>query len=76
MPGLVLLKNTKMKPMGQNFTPFLSFNEIKTDGTDLIDDAWGFRSRFGDVMSLLDRLDPEPQNALTDSLILKIRQQI
>ncbi len=62
--------------MGQKFTPFLTFNEIKTDGTDLIDDAWGFSACFGDVMSLLDRLDPEPQNALTDSLIIRIRQQI
>lgn len=62
--------------MGQNSTPFLSFNEIKTDGTDLIDDAWGFNARFDDVMSLLDRLEPEAHNALTNSLIMKIRQQI
>ncbi len=62
--------------MGQKSTPFLSFNEIKTDRTDLIEDAWGFTARFSDVMDLLDRLDPEPQNALTDSLIMKIRQQI
>lgn len=62
--------------MGQNSTPFLSFNEIKTDGTDLIEDAWGFHAGFSDVMGLLKLVEPEPGSALTESLIIKIRQQI
>jgi hypothetical protein len=34
--------NKTMKPMGLTSTPFLSYRDIDTTGTDLYDDAWVF----------------------------------
>jgi hypothetical protein len=39
--------------MGSTSTQFISFHEIKTDETELFEDAWGFKSEFGDVIELL-----------------------
>lgn len=63
-----------MKPMGLNSTPFLSYQEIKTDGIDLFDDAWGFHTQFGDVIDILKQVDPVPGKRLMRQLINKIRK--
>jgi hypothetical protein len=63
-----------MKPMGLNSTPFLSYHEIKTDDTDLFDDAWGFYPQFSDVINVLKQVNPVPGKRLTRRLIAKIRK--
>jgi hypothetical protein len=64
-----------MKPMGLNSTPFLSYREIKTDGIDLFDDAWGFYPQFSDVIDVLKLIRPVPGRRLKHRLIWKIRRQ-
>jgi len=60
--------------MGLNSTPFLSYHNIKTEGIDLLDDAWGFVPQFCDVFSILKVVDPVPGKRLTQLLIEKIRK--
>jgi hypothetical protein len=60
--------------MGLNSTPFLSYHEIKTDDTDLFDDAWGFYPQFSDVINVLKQVNPVPGKRLTRRLIAKIRK--
>jgi len=55
-------------------THYLSYREIKTDGIDLIEDAFGFYAQFGSVLSLLNILKPIPGKRLTNRLIRKIRK--
>lgn len=62
--------------MDLNSTPFLSYHEIKTDGIDLFEDAFGFNSGFNDVIKLLRLVKPAPQKRLTRRLIGKIRRII
>lgn len=61
-------------PMGLNSTPLLSYREIKTDGIDLFDDAWGFYPQYHDVIDCLKRLKVIPDKQLTRRLIEKIRK--
>jgi hypothetical protein len=61
--------------MGLNFTPFLSYHEIKVDNIDIYDDAWGFYQQFSDVISLLEQVNPVPRKRLTMRLIERVRQQ-
>jgi hypothetical protein len=56
-------------------TPFISYQEIKVENTDLLEDAWGFNSDFCDVITFLGRIDPEPGDKLTARLIEKISKQ-
>jgi hypothetical protein len=63
-----------MKPMGLTSTPFLSYHDIKTDGIDLFEDAWGLNLQFGDVIQILQQLKPVPGKKLTRRLIEKIRK--
>ncbi len=63
-----------MTPMDLTSTPFLSYREINTDGTDLIDDAWGFYPQFHDVIDLLNHLKVSPGKRLTARLIRKIKK--
>jgi hypothetical protein len=63
-----------MMPMGLNSTPFLSYHEIKTDGIDLFDDAWGFYPQFKDVIDILKQIKPLLRRRLTRRLIGKIRK--
>jgi hypothetical protein len=63
-----------MKPMGLNFTPFLSYHDIKTDGIDLIEDAYGFSTEFYDVIDFFRQMKPVPGKQLTVRLIDKIRK--
>jgi hypothetical protein len=63
-----------MKPMGLTSTPFLSYHDIKTDGIDLFEDAWGLNPQFGDVIQFLQQLKPVPGKKLTRRLIEKIRK--
>ena len=63
-----------MKPMGLISTQFITLREIKVEETDLIEDAWGLRSEFSDVIKLLDLIKPVPGRCLTTNLISKIRK--
>jgi hypothetical protein len=56
-------------------TPFISYQEIKVENTDLLEDAWGFNSDFCDVINFLGRVDPDPGDKLTARLIEMISKQ-
>lgn len=56
-------------PMDINSTPYVRYNEINVDQTDLLDDAWGFSAQFGDVFALLNCLKPEPEPGIAERLI-------
>ena len=56
-------------------TPFLSFHDIKIEGIDLFDDAWGFYPQFSDVIDILGKLKPDPGKILTNRLIEMIRKR-
>jgi hypothetical protein len=58
-----------IKPMGLTFTPFISYHEINVRENDLLDDAWGLKSEFGDVIQLLDEYKPDPGSEMVSSLI-------
>jgi len=63
-----------MKPMGIISTQFITLKDIKVNGIDLIEDAWGFNTEFNDVIDLLRQVKPVPERCLTTSLIKKIRK--
>jgi len=63
-----------MKPMGLTFTPFISYQEIETDGIDIYEDAYGLCQDFSDVIGLLKQVKPAPGKRLTRRLIAKIRK--
>lgn len=63
-----------MKPMGLNSTHFLSYNEIKTEGIDLFEDAFGLCQQFDDVTGCLKQVKFLPDKRLTRRLIEKIRK--
>jgi hypothetical protein len=65
-----------MKPMVIISTPFITYQDIKVEEADLIEDAWGFNSEFYDVIALLRQVNPEPERCLTTSLIKKIRKKV
>jgi hypothetical protein len=62
------------KPMGLNFTPYLSYQEILVDEIDIYDDAWGFYPEFNDVIDLLKQVKPVAGRRLTNRLLKRIRQ--
>jgi hypothetical protein len=64
-----------MTPMDLNSTPFLSYREIKTDETDLFEDAFGFYAQFHDVIDVLKQVKPVPAKRLSRRLIARIRKQ-
>lgn len=61
--------------MGLTSTPFLSYRDIKTDKTDLYEDAFGIHCQFSDVIGILNQVKPVPGKRLTRRLIAKIRKQ-
>jgi hypothetical protein len=63
-----------MTPMGLNFTPFLSYRDIKTDKIDLFEDAFGIYAQYSDVIGLLDMVKPVPGKRLTRRVIERIRK--
>ena len=65
-----------MKPMVLISTPFITYQDIKVEEADLIEDAWGFNSEFYDVIALLRQVNPAPERCLTTSLIKKIRKKV
>ena len=62
-----------IKPMVITSTPFISYPEINVKETDLLEDAWGFYSDYGDVIQFLGEYKPEPGNKLISSLIELVR---
>jgi hypothetical protein len=64
-----------MKPMELFSTQFISYDDIRVEEIELIEDAWGMRSEFYDVFSLLDQLKIQPEPELGVKLIGKIRNQ-
>ena len=63
-----------MKPMGIKSTQFLTYHEIKTEGIDMYEDAFGICQQFDDVIGLLKQVKPVPEKRLTRLLIAKIRK--
>lgn len=68
------MKTFIMKPMGITSTHFLSFREIKTEGIDLYEDAFGLYQQFDDVTGYLKQIMPVPRKRLIRRLIAKIRK--
>jgi hypothetical protein len=60
--------------MGLTSTHFISYHDIKVEDVDLIEDAWGLRTPFSDVIELMDHLKIVPEEKLTQKLIRKIRE--
>jgi hypothetical protein len=56
-------------------TPFVSYQEIKIENTDLLEDAWGFNSDFCDIINFLGKIDPDPGDELTARVIAMISKQ-
>lgn len=65
-----------MKPMVLISTPFISYQDIKVEEIDLIEDAWGLNIEFCDVIELLRQVNAVPERCLTTSLITKIRKKV
>jgi hypothetical protein len=63
-----------MKPMVIISTQFITLQDIKVEEIDLFEDGWGLNSEFGDVIDLLQELNPVPERCLTTNLIKKIRK--
>jgi hypothetical protein len=63
-----------MKPMGLISTPFITYQDIRIDGIDLLEDAWGFNNEFCEVIDLLRQIKEVPERSLTMCLIEKIRK--
>jgi len=68
------MKTYNMKPMGITSTHFLSFNEIRTEGIDLYEDAFGLYQQFDDVTGYLRQIKPVPGKRLIRRLIARIRK--
>ncbi|HBE40134.1 MAG TPA: hypothetical protein DDW27_02855 [Bacteroidales bacterium] len=60
--------------MGITSTHFLSYHEIKTEGIDLYEDAFGLYQQFDDVIGYLKQVKPVPEKSLTRRLIGRIRK--
>ena len=60
--------------MGSTSTLFLSYHEIDTKETDLLEDAWGLNSGFSDVILLLGEYEPIPEEHLISSLLEHFRE--
>jgi hypothetical protein len=50
-------------------TPYISYQEINVENTDLLDDAWGFNSEFSDVINFLGKVETDPGEQMTARLI-------
>lgn len=61
-------------PMGLISTRLISYQDIRVNDTDLIEDAWGFNAGYPDVINLLHNLVPEPGNDLAGRLMERIRK--
>ena len=64
-----------MEPMQLFSTQFISYDDIRVEEIELIEDAWGMKSEFYDIFALLGQLKTEPETQLTGKLIEKIRNQ-
>jgi hypothetical protein len=64
-----------MEPMGLFSTPFLSYHDIRVEDIELIEDAWGMKSEFLDVITFLGQVKTDPDPSVTLKLIAKIRDQ-
>jgi len=65
-----------MKPMDLISTPLITYQNIKVENIDLIEDAWGLNSEFSDVIDHLHQLKAVPGRCLTRSLMRKIRKKV
>lgn len=52
---------------------FISFSEINTRETDIVDDVWDFPALFPDVFEILDRTEPATPDFLTEKLLKKVK---
>ena len=53
----------------------LRYCEIDVGSIDLIDDAWGFRSQFADVIRLLDMINTTPPDSLLKRLFSRVESE-
>lgn len=58
-----------MMPMDLTSTPFITYQEINVDETDLFEDAWGIRSEFSDVLNFLGSVDADPGDCLVERIL-------
>jgi hypothetical protein len=61
-------------PMGLISTRLISYQDIRVNDTDLIEDAWGINAGYSDVINLLHNLVPEPEHDLAGRLMDRIRK--
>ncbi|MFO7574146.1 MAG: hypothetical protein R6W67_03205 [Bacteroidales bacterium] len=61
-----------MIPDVDKWIPVISFNDIDVKGTDLLDDAWGFKHAFPEVFAAFDLARPVPSDSLIDGLLSRI----
>lgn len=61
--------------MDLSSTQLISYRDIMVEDIDLFEDAWGMRSEFPDVFSMLGQVKAAPEPGLTKKLIGKIRNQ-
>ncbi|MFN8209510.1 MAG: hypothetical protein U0T33_00895 [Bacteroidales bacterium] len=55
--------------MNNTSTRFIKYGEIKTDETDIYDDAWGFAGEFSDVLNFLGKTDTSAADLMGERLI-------
>jgi len=65
-----------MRPMDLFSTQFISYDDIRVEEIELIEDAWGLKSEFSDVMSFLDHVESVPDQSLTNKLMEMIMKQV
>jgi hypothetical protein len=62
--------------MGLISTPFIKYNQIRTEKIDLFEDAFGFYAGFSDVIDLLRATRPEADNEITARLLKRVRKEM
>lgn len=61
--------------MGLISTPFLTYREIKTADSDLIEDAFALRTEFSEVYEFLGSIDCRPRDAMVEQLVKRISER-
>lgn len=62
-----------MIPFSISSEPLLGYADIETAGTDIYEDAFGFRQQFGDVYLALSLIETAPAEGVVKALLLRIQ---
>jgi hypothetical protein len=62
-------------PMGLTSTQFLTYSDISVSDCDLIDDAFGLKSEFNDVLCFLGSAETEVPEKVMCSLLARISEK-